>query len=113
MNKLNGLVALAAAASIGPRERREQASEQSYRIDANSQSTIDLSVCSASVYLQANGDGDTDLDFGCTTTPATRCTPTPTAPTSPSYTISNGSAGGGRCLPYQLKVQNFGNVYNT
>ena len=112
MNKLNGLVALAAAASMGLASAA-QASEQSYRIDANSQSTIDLSVCSASVYLQANGDGDTDLDFWLYDNAGNLVHSDTDSTDITFFTISNGSAGSGRCLPYQLKVQNFGDVYNN
>ena len=112
MNRLHGLVALAAAASMGL-SATAQASEQTYRVDATSESTIDISVCSSSVYLQANGDGDTDLDFWLYDNSGNLVHSDTDSTDITFFTISNGSAGSGRCLPYQLKVQNFGNVYNN
>ena len=112
MNTLNGLVVLGAAASMGL-ATTAQASEQTYRVDATSESTIDINVCSSSVYLQANGDGDTDLDYWLYDNAGNLVHSDTDSTDITFYTISNGSAGGGRCLPYQLKVQNFGNVYNN
>jgi sulfur transfer protein SufE len=112
MNTLNGLVVLGAAASMGL-ATTAQASEQTYRVDATSESTIDINVCSSSVYLQANGDGDTDLDFWLYDNAGNLVHSDTDSTDITFFTISNGSAGSGRCLPYQLKVQNFGDVYNN
>lgn len=109
MRKLAGAVAAGAIML----STAAQAAEQSYRIEANSESTIDINVCSSSVYLEANGDDDTDLDFWLydnfgnvvhSDTDTTDIT---------FYTISASGAGSGRCLPYRLRVQNLGNIYNN
>jgi hypothetical protein len=90
-----------------------QASEQSYRIDANSESTIDLNVCSSSVHLEANGDDDTDLDFWLYDNFGNLVHSDTDGTDLTFYTINNGNAGGGRCLPYRLEVHNLGNIYNN
>jgi len=112
MNRLTGAVALAAAASMGL-PAAAQASEQTYAIDANSEQSIDINVCSSSVYLQADGDNDTDLDYWLYDDSGTLVHSDTDDTDLTFYTISNGSAGGGRCLPYRLEIKNYGNVYNN
>ena len=112
MNKLTGLAALAAAASMGV-SGTARAGEQTYAIDANSEQSIDISVCSASVYLEANGDDDTDLDFWLYDNFGNLVHSDTDGTDLTFYTISNAGAGGGRCLPYRLRVKNFGTVYNN
>jgi hypothetical protein len=112
MNKSSGALALGVAAILGS-STAALASEQTYRIDANSQSTIDLNVCSSSVYLEANGDDDTDLDFWLYDNFGNLVHSDTDGTDLTFYTISNGNAGGGRCLPYRLEVHNLGNIYNN
>jgi hypothetical protein len=89
------------------------ASEQSYRIDSSSETTINLDVCSASVHLQADGDNDTDLDFWLYDNFGNQIHSDTDTTDLTFFTINNSAAGGGRCLPYRLRVQNLGNVYNN
>jgi hypothetical protein len=89
------------------------AADRTFRIDSNASSDIDVSVCSNSVYLVANGDDDTDLDFWLYDNNGTLVhTDTDTTDIT-FYTIENQGAGGGRCLPYRLRVSNLGDVYNN
>lgn len=112
MTRWTGAVALAAAASVAL-PTGAQASEQTYAIGANAEQSIDINVCSSAVYLQADGDNDTDLDFWLYDN-AGNLVHTDTDETDLTfYTISNTGAGGGRCLPYRLAVKNYGNVYNN
>lgn len=39
------------------------AQTDSYRVEANSEQTINLNICNPEVFISVNGDGDTDLDF--------------------------------------------------
>lgn len=112
MNRLTGAAMLGAAASLGL-STGAHAAEQTYAIDARSTSTIDLSICSNSVRLQADGDNDTDLDYWLYDNAGNLVHSDTDSTDLTFYTINNSNAGGGRCLPYQLKVQNFGNVYNN
>ena len=112
LNRLTGAFALCAAVSFGL-STAAHAADQTFAIGANSTSTIDVSVCSNSVYLQADGDNDTDLDFWLYDNFGTLVHSDTDGTDLTFYTINNSGAGGGRCLPYQLKVQNFGNVYNN
>jgi hypothetical protein len=90
-----------------------RASEQTYRIEANASTTIDVNVCSSSVYLEANGDDDTDLDYWLYDNSGNLVHSDTDTTDITFYTISNSAAGGGRCLPYRLQVQNLGNIYNN
>jgi hypothetical protein len=112
MNNVTKAIALAVAASLGL-TTAARASEQTYRIEANSESTIDLNVCSSSVYLEANGDDDTDLDFWLYDNFGNLVHSDTDGTDLTFYTISNGNAGGGRCLPYRLEVHNLGSIYNN
>jgi hypothetical protein len=87
-------------------------SEQTYRIDSNSDSTINLDICAPVVELYANGDDDTDLDFWVYDNNGNQIHTDVDSTDMTIYTIRSG-AGGGRCLPYRLKVHNYGNVYNN
>jgi hypothetical protein len=87
------------------------AEDKSYRIDANSDSTINLDVCAPSVDLVADGDNDTDLDFWIYDNNGNEIH-TDVDSTDVTYYTIRSNAGGGRCLPFRLKVHNYGNVYN-
>jgi hypothetical protein len=39
------------------------AQSDSYRVEANDSTTIDITICNPEVYVSVTGDGDTDLDF--------------------------------------------------
>ena len=110
MNRLHGLVALAAAASMGL-SATAQASEQTYRVDATSESTIDISVCSSAVYLQANGDGDTDLDFWLYDNSG-NLVHSDTDSTDITFATLSSGRGYGSCSSFQLRIHNYGSVYN-
>ncbi len=100
------VVALAAG-STAP----AQASERSYRIDGNSESTINIDVCSPQVDLVADGDNDTDLDYWLYDNNNNQIHTDADSTDITFYTIRS-AASPGRCLPYRLRVKNLGNVYN-
>lgn len=112
MTRLTGALALGVTVSMGL-STTARAAEQTYKIDAGSESSIDVSVCSSSVYLEADGDDDTDLDFWLYDNSGNLVHSDTDGTDITFYTISNGSAGNGRCLPYRLRVQNLGDVYNN
>ena len=89
------------------------ASEQTYQINSNATTTVNIDVCAPSVQVTANGDNDTDLDFWLYDNFGNVIHTDTDTTDLMYYTISNSAAGGGRCLPYRLNVQNLGNVYNV
>ena len=54
-------VVLAAASSIHAAPALAQT--DSYRVEANDRTSIDITICNPEVYVSVAGDGDTDLDF--------------------------------------------------
>lgn len=84
---------------------------QSYRVDANDSTAIDLSLCSDNVDVTVRGDGDTDLDFtirdnyGNTVHRDFDDTDLTFASLRPRRT--------GGCITYVLSVQNRGDVFNN
>ncbi len=87
------------------------ADERSYRIDANADSTINMDICAPVVDLVADGDNDTDLDYWVYDNNGNQIHSDVDSTDVTYYTIRS-NAGGGSCLPYRLKVHNYGNVYN-
>ena len=87
------------------------ADERSYRINANEDSTINMDICAPVVDLVADGDNDTDLDYWIYDNNGNQIHSDVDSTDVTYYTIRS-NAGGGRCLPYRLKVHNYGNVYN-
>ncbi|GEM_PF-2358329 len=86
------------------------ADTKSYRVDAYSETTIDLSICSPIVSLTADGDNDTDLDFWIYDAQG-NLVASDTDSTDLMYATlyRRGSSG---CTPYRLQVSNLGGVYN-
>lgn len=103
-------LAFAGAAVINP--AAAQATERTFRVDANSSASYDVSVCSTSVYMVANGDDDTDLDFWLYDNNGNLVHSDTDTTDITFYTIQNPSANG-RCLTYRLQVSNLGGVYNN
>lgn len=87
------------------------ASEQSYRADANSTRSVDLSLCTNRVYVKVKGDGDTDLDFTITDDRGNVVHRDFDSTDLTFVTLTPRVSGG--CASYTLKVQNRGNVYNN
>lgn len=103
-------LAFAGAAMIDP--AAALATERTFRVDANASASYDISVCSSSVYMVANGDDDTDLDFWLYDNNGNLVHSDTDSTDITFYTIQNPAAAG-RCLPYRLQVSNLGGVYNN
>lgn len=112
MTRLNTtLIAAVAAAPLVLASPALAQSAQDYRIDAHEETTINLDVCSPVVQMRADGDNDTDLDYWLYDNNG-NLIHTDTDSTDLTFYRINSNAGGGRCLPYRLKVKNYGSVYN-
>ncbi len=111
MKTTTSLIALGTAATMLT-ATPAAASQQEYRIDSNSESTINMDICSSSVEVYADGDNDTDLDFWIYDNNG-NLVHTDTDSTDLTYYTVQSNAGNGRCLPYRLKVKNYGDVYNN
>lgn len=79
---------------------------------AGSNDTYSLNLCAPSVHLEIRGDGDTDLDFWISDA-AGRVVHSDTDSTDLTFaTISTGLSRG-QCAAYDLRIRNYGNVYNN
>lgn len=86
------------------------AQSESYRIDANSSSTISLNICSPQVRLSVHGDGDTDLDFTVTDSSG-NIVHSDYDTTDITYATLNRRSDV-QCENFDLEIQNLGDVYN-
>ncbi len=110
----NHWLAMAAAGAALAHPGTASASDRTYRVDANASTNIELSVCSTQVYMVANGDDDTDLDFWLYDDNGNLIHSDTDTTDITFFTIQNSRAGAnGQCLTYNLQVSNLGNVYNN
>ena len=83
----------------------------SYRVEANSEFWVDLTLCHRRARLVAAGDGDTDVDFTIYDRNNNIIHQDLALNDRTEVTFGTGSRNG-ECLPFQLKLNNLGNVWN-
>lgn len=110
--KLTALLTTAAASTVLFATPALADGERSYRIDAHADSTINMDICSPTVRIYADGDNDTDLDFWIYNERGQQIHSDVDNTDMTVFTAYNTGAGNGRCINYQIKVHNYGNVYN-
>ena len=87
-------------------------STRSYRADARSTASVDLSLCSAAVSMVVRGDGDTDLDFTVKDNFG-RVIHQDNDRTDRTWATLRPGVSPGNCATFTLHVKNLGNVYNS
>jgi len=84
--------------------------QDSYRVEANDSTTIDISICNPEVYVEVRGDGDTDLDFAVRD-PRGNTVHSDYDLTDITFFTLYRQAGSG-CETYPMDVTNLGDVWN-
>lgn len=87
----------------------------SYRIEANSDHWVDMCMRFTAVELFADGDNDTDLDYWLYDSNNNQIHSNVELHDSYRVTINSTSANipaGRDCVPYRLKIHNYGDVWN-
>ncbi len=86
------------------------AQSDSYRVEANDSTTIDITICNPEVYVSVNGDGDTDLDF-LVRNPRGETVHSDYDLTDITFFTLYRLASSG-CEVHEMDVTNLGNVWN-
>lgn len=94
----------------GPASPREQ-SVSTYRVEANNEFWVDLTLCAPRIYFQAQGNGGTDVDY-VIYDPNNRVVFEDYALHDRATTTINTTAGNGRCEVFRVKLRNLGNTWN-
>jgi hypothetical protein len=84
--------------------------QESYRVEANDSTTIDISICNPEVYVEVRGDGDTDLDFAVRD-PRGNTVHSDYDLTDITFFTLHRQANSG-CETYPMDVTNLGDVWN-
>lgn len=101
------LTALAmAAAAISPAHAQ---SVRNYRVEANSEFWVNLSICSPNVNIEARGDGDTDVDFTVYNPRGAVVFQDLDGTDFTGFNLRGPASG---CQTYRLKLSNLGDVWN-
>jgi hypothetical protein len=82
-----------------------------YRVEANRDYWVDISLCYPRARIMANGDGDTDVDYELYDRNNRVIGSDFATHDNMDLTINTGS-NNGQCNPYRLKMHNLGNVWN-
>lgn len=85
--------------------------ERTYRVEANSQYWVNLNMCSPRVWIEMQGDGDTDVDFTIYDT-RNRVVHQNLDLTDYSQVTLNTPDRRRGCVTYRLRLNNLGNVWN-
>lgn len=83
----------------------------SYRVEANSEYWVDLTLCHRRARIEAHGDGDTDVDFTIYDRNNNIVHQDLALNDRTDATFNTGSRDG-TCYPFRLKLNNLGNVWN-
>lgn len=105
--RIYGTVLAGIGAAIAP---PAMAQNDSYRVEANSEQTINLNICNPEVFVSVDGDGDTDLDFVIRNARG-EIVHSDYDLTDITYATLQRRSGV-ECENFQLEVSNLGDVWN-
>jgi hypothetical protein len=83
----------------------------SYRVEANNEYWVDLTLCHRRARIVADGDGDTDVDYVVYDRNDRELASDYALNDNMDVTINTGSYDG-TCRPFRVKMRNLGNVWN-
>lgn len=86
------------------------AQSDSYRVEANDSTTIDITICNPEVYVSVAGDGDTDLDFVVRNPRGDTVHSDYDLTDITFFTLYRLASSG--CEVHEMDVTNLGNVWN-
>jgi hypothetical protein len=109
MNLLRNALSMAALSIAALMGTSTAALAESYRVDANSTSNVELRICEAAVRVSVRGDGDTDLDFTIRNNRG-ETVHSDFDTTDITYATLRPRSSG--CETFDLQIQNIGSVYN-
>lgn len=110
MNFRHFAVALCGILGLVATPQAAQAQSDSFRIEANSTHTTELTICNPEVRVVLSGDGDTDLDFVIRNSRGQIVHSDSGLTDQSSATLYRGS--GMQCEDFELTTTNLGNVWN-
>ena len=103
---------LAAALTVPAFAPAYAQSVRNYRVEANREFWVNLNLCSARVYIEAQGDGDTDVDFTIYDARGRVAFQDLDYDDYTSVTLYPRVGSGRGCQAYRLKLNNLGDVWN-
>lgn len=103
---------LALALALPAMSPADAQSVRSYRVEAHRDFWVNLNLCSARVHIEAQGDGDTDVDFTIYDASGRVAYQDLDYDDYTSVTLFPRARGGRGCIPHRLKLSNLGDVWN-